>query len=69
MQPINYRPLYISVANHSYNRDRSGLIDMAGRRPGDTENLVSLPHLNEDILLNELKARYKKDDIYVRTCM
>ena len=41
---------------------------MTARRPaGDTDNLVTLPDLNEDILLNELKARYRKDDIYVRT--
>ena len=35
-------------------------------RPGETEDLASLTHLNEAILLDELKARYKKDDIYVR---
>ena len=41
---------------------------MTARRPaGDTDNLVTLPDFNEDILLNELKARYRKDDIYVRT--
>lgn len=34
-------------------------------RPGETEDLASLTHLNEAILLDELKARYKKDDIYV----
>lgn len=36
-------------------------------RPGETEDLASLTHLNEAILLDELKARYKKDNIYVRT--
>ena len=35
-------------------------------RPGETNDLASLTHLNEAILLDELKARYKKDDIYVR---
>lgn len=35
-------------------------------RPGETEDLATLTHLNEVILLDELKARYKKDDIYVR---
>jgi len=34
-------------------------------RPGETEDLASLTNLNEAILLDELKARYKKDDIYV----
>ena len=34
---------------------------------GKTDNLVTLPDLNEDILLDELKARYRNDDIYVRT--
>jgi len=34
-------------------------------RPGETEDLASLANLNEAILLDELKARYKKDDIYV----
>ena len=43
-------------------------LEMTARRPaGDTDNLVTLPDINEDILLNELKARYRKDDIYVRT--
>jgi len=35
-------------------------------RPGETEDLACLTHLNEAILLDELKSRYKKDDIYVR---
>ena len=36
-------------------------------RPGETEDLASLTNLNGAILLDELKARYKRDDIYVRT--
>ena len=40
---------------------------MARAVPGATDNLASLAYLNEDVLLNELKARYRKDEIYVRS--
>ncbi len=41
---------------------------MAGMvgRPGEAADLSRLSNLSEAILLEELKARYSKDTIYVR---
>ena len=35
------------------------------RNIGDTDNLAELSKLDEQIILDELKARYSKDIIYV----
>jgi myosin heavy subunit len=36
-----------------------------GAAPGETDDLATLAKLDEKILLNELKLRYEKQQIYV----
>lgn len=41
---------------------------MAEAKKGCVDDLASLSELNEEIILQELQARYHKDIIYVRKC-
>ena len=41
---------------------------MAEAKKGCVDDLASLSELNEEIILQELQARYHKDVIYVRKC-
>lgn len=41
---------------------------MAEAKKGCVDDLASLSELNEEIVLQELQARYHKDIIYVRKC-
>ena len=39
---------------------------MANRKKGSVDDLATLSELNEQIILEELQARYNQDVIYVR---
>ena len=45
---------------------RSVLVKMEYFGPSNSADLATLTHLDEHILLNELRQRYERDRIYVR---